>query len=332
MLAVTNMYPTADDPVYGAFIATQMRSIADVGVEVHVEAIDGRRSALAYAGAIGRVRRLAATDRFDLVHAHYGLSGFAASFQPLPLVVSFCGDDLLGTPNGRGGITVKSRIGLRLSHIAARRANAIICKSEEMRSRLPRRADAARARVIPNGVDTARFSPGNRQEAREQLGLRDAEPVVLFPHTSSERRKRLDLAQESIARLQRSGTRARLLIVEGVPPERMPYYYRAADCLVLTSDWEGSPNVVKEALCCDLPVVGVDVGDVRQWLQLVPGNRVVARDPDAIAAALKDLILNGSRVDGTPVRTVLGLPRIAKRVIDVYGEALARRDRVGTGT
>jgi glycosyltransferase involved in cell wall biosynthesis len=105
----------------------------------------------------------------------------------------------------------------------------------------------------------------------------------------------------------------------------MPHYYRAADCLLLTSDWEGSPNVVKEALCCDLPVVSVDVGDVRQWLDQVSGSRVVAREPDSIAAALSDLIVDGSRVDGTPVRAALGLPRIAERVMDAYQEALARR-------
>jgi glycosyltransferase involved in cell wall biosynthesis len=302
-----------------------MQSIAATGAEVCVEFIDGRRSAWAYGRAITRIRRLARSGQFDLVHGHYGLSGFIAGFQSLPLVVSFCGDDLLGTPNGRGGITTKSRIAKRLSYVAARRADAIICKSEAMRRRLPRPADVARALVIPNGVDTTRFSPGNRLEAREQLGLSAAEHLVLFPHTCSERRKRLDVAEAAIARMRQRGTLARLLIVEGVPPQRMPQYYQAADCLLLTSDWEGSPNVVKEGLCCDLPVVSVDVGDVRQWLDQVPGNRVVAREPDAIATALSDLIVTGSRVDGTPIRAALSLPRIAARVMDAYAEALVRR-------
>lgn len=331
VLAVTNMYPGADHPTYGIFVATQMQSIAGTGAHVHVEFIDGRRSAWAYARAITLVGRLARSGQFDLVHCHYGLSGFVAAFQPLPLVVSFCGDDLLGTPNGRGGITIKSRIAMRLSHVAARRADAIICKSDAMRRRLPRPADVARAVVIPNGVDTTRFSPGNRLKAREQLGLHAAEHLVLFPNTSTERRKRLDVACAAVARLEQSGTLARLLIVEGVPPARMPLYYQAADCLLLTSDWEGSPNVVKEALCCDLPVVSVDVGDVRQWLDQVSGNRLVDRDPGAIAVALRDLIRSGSRVDGAPIRAALGLSRIAGRVIDAYVEALARRRGVQAG-
>jgi glycosyltransferase involved in cell wall biosynthesis len=325
VLAVTNMYPAEDNPVYGVFVATQMRSIADAGVEVQVEFIDGRRSAWAYGVAISRLRRLADTGHFDVLHAHYGLSGFVSSFQPLPLVVSFCGDDLLGTPNGRGGLTVKSQIARRLSFVAARRADAIICKSQEMRWLLPRPVDVARALVIPNGVDTTKFVPGSQHEAREQLGIPVGERLVLFPHTSTERRKRLDLAKEAIARLQQGGTAARLMLVEGVAHERMPSYYRASDCLLLTSDWEGSPNVVKEALACDLPVVAVDVGDVREWLDQVPGNRLVARDADLIAAALREIILTRTRVDGTPIRAALGLPRIAERVIDAYVAARARR-------
>src|SRR6266853_3129199 len=126
-LVVTNMYPASDDPSYGIFVATQVQGIADGGVDVRVEFIDGRRNPWRYAEAIRRVRTLATSSGFDLVHAHYGLTGFVASFQPLPLVVSFCGDDLLGTPSARGGITIKSRIIKKLSHFAARRADAIIC-------------------------------------------------------------------------------------------------------------------------------------------------------------------------------------------------------------
>ena len=61
-----------------------------------------------------RVRRLAASANFDVVHAHYGLAGLVAAFQPLPLVVSFCGDDLLGTPDGRGGITLENFVSFQI--------------------------------------------------------------------------------------------------------------------------------------------------------------------------------------------------------------------------
>jgi len=319
------MYPTARDPSYGAFVAAQMEGVARNGAHVEVEFIDGRAGASRYAMAIGRIRRLTRAGRFDVIHAHYGLSGFVAGFQALPLVVSFCGDDLLGTPTGRGGITTGSA-GLRwLSRRAARRADAIICKSQELRAALPHLEDRARAHVIPNGVDTDRFNPGDRADARRRLGLSLGERLVLFPHTPDVPRKRFDLAEAAVAALAQEGVAVRLWTVTGIPHAQMPDHYRAADCLLLTSDQEGSPNVVKEALCCDVPVVAVDVGDVRRWVDPTAGCYVVERDPSAIAAALRRVLCAERRVDGSAVRAELSAGRVAQQLLEVYREAIARR-------
>jgi glycosyltransferase involved in cell wall biosynthesis len=260
-----------------------------------------------------------------VVHAHYGLTGFVALFQPLPLIVSFCGDDLLGTPNGHGGLTFGSRLPRTLSRHAARRANAIVCKSDELRAALPRPADRARAHVVPNGVDTTRFAPGDRALARQRLGIPASERLVLFPHTPSVPRKRFDLAQAAMARIAARGSSARLWFISRVPHSEMPDYYRAADCLLLTSDQEGSPNVVKEALCCDLPVVSVDVGDVREWIAPGSGSVLVGRDPEAIAAGLERVLSNGRRVDGTRIRRELSAETVARRLMKIYREALEGR-------
>jgi glycosyltransferase involved in cell wall biosynthesis len=323
VLVVTNMYPTAEDPAYGAFVAAQVGSLAGAGVGVRLEFIDGRQSSARYLGAPLRLRALARSGAFDLVHAHYGLTGFVAAFQSLPLVVTLYGDDLLGTPDAPGRVTLKSRVTRRLSHFAARRADGLICMSEEMRQALPRVEDRTRAYVIPNGVDTTRFSPGDKAAARERLGLDPEEHLVLFPNTPNEPRKRLDLAEAAVGRLQAEGVAARLWVVTRVPHDQMPDHYRAADCLLLTSDWEGSPNVVKEALCCDVPVVSVDVGDVRRWLDSTPGCRLVERCPSAIAAGMRE-VLRG-RADGSNVRDKLSLQRIAARVLEVYRAALEGR-------
>src|SRR5207248_3210367 len=132
------------------------------------------------------------------------------------LVVSFCGDDLLGTPNRRGGLTPKSRVTIALSRLAARRADAIICKSDHMRSTLSRQA--LRAHVIPNGVDTNLFRPGDRLQARGALGLAADERLIIFPNTPTARRKRLDLAVASVELLNASGVSCRLWVVDKVPP------------------------------------------------------------------------------------------------------------------
>lgn len=325
VLAVTNMYPTRGDAAYGAFVAVQMDWVARTGAGVEVEFIDGRNDWTQYVVGAARVRRRVLSEHFDLVHAHYGLTGSIAALQPLPLVVSFCGDDLLGTPNLRGGITLKSRLLRTLSRWAAQRADAIVCKSEELRAALPRSHDRARAHVIPNGVDLERFQPGDRITARHRLALPLDEILILFPHTPGVLRKRRDLAEAGIRLLGARGVGARLLDVHGVPHGKMPDYYRAADCLLLTSDQEGSPNVVKEALCCDLPVISVDVGDAPKWVALTPGSRIVSRDPPSIAGGLQAVLSGPRRVDGTHVRSEVSAERVALRLREVYDEARQRR-------
>lgn len=324
VLAATNMYPVPDDPGFGAFVADQMAWVARCGVDVTMEFIDGRRHTSAYLRGWRRVRQRAVHGRFDLVHAHYGLVGFLTSFQPLPFVVSFCGDDLLGTPNGAHGITFRSRVQRELSRYAARHADEIVCKSEALRAALPYARDRTRAHVLPNGVDTTRFRPGSRVAARQRLGLDAGERLVLFPHTPHVARKRLDLAQAAIAALEQRGVVARLWVVQGVPHAQMPDYYQAADCLLLTSEQEGSPNAVKEALCCDLPVVSVDVGDVRQWIEGGRGSVLVAAAPEAIADGLARVLSQTSPPDGQRIRDELSAERIARKLISVYQTSLDR--------
>jgi glycosyltransferase involved in cell wall biosynthesis len=332
VLAVTNMYPTAEDATFGAFVASQMRSIAALGLEVDVHFVNGRRGDGEYLVAPLKIHRRLRDCAYDIVHAHYGLTGFVAGFHSRPLVVSFCGDDLLGTPDGRGGTRLKSRLVVQLSYLAAMRADAIICKSIGLRDSLPRQIDRQRAVVLGNGVDTRLFRPGDRNAARKRLGLSEHERLVIFPHSQRQRHvKRFDLAEVATQLLPTFGTAARLWMVNGVAPTQMALHYQAADCFLMTSDHEGSPNTVKEALCCGLPVVSVDVGDVRRWTDLAPGCRIVERDPRAIAAGLAAILAGPRLVDGKAVRQAVSLERVAQQVVDVYRGALEKRRPLGDG-
>jgi glycosyltransferase involved in cell wall biosynthesis len=118
----------------------------------------------------------------------------------------------------------------------------------------------------------------------------------------------------------------RLHLLDGnEPPARIPLFLNAADCLLVTSNFEGSPNIVKEALACDLPVVSVDVGDVADRLAGVSPSRVVDRSEDAIAAALLEVVGLGLRCNGAAAIGDLSEERIAERIVAVYREASGAR-------
>jgi teichuronic acid biosynthesis glycosyltransferase TuaC len=322
VLFVTNMWPDEARPWYGTFIETQARSLQSLGHDVRTVAIRGYQSKSEYLRAIPVVRADAANA--DVVHAHYGHSAVVARAQlRRPLVVSYCGDDLLGTATEGGGTTVRSRVEAALFRQVARVADATITKSAEMEAVLP---VAARARnsVIPNGVDLARFRPGSRAAARTELGWPDEERAVLFVGNPDVAAKNHALAAAVCARARESVDGLRLRVAWGEPPERMPTLMSAADALLFPSRSEGSPNAVKEALAMELPVVATAVGDVPERLMGLDGCYAGAPDVDGLARALVEALRVGRVPDARRRAEELSLERVAERVSAVYAEAVER--------
>ena len=175
-----------------------------------------------------------------------------------------------------------------------------------------------RNRVIPNGVDQTLFAPRDRAEARSSLGWSDEEPVVLFAADPSVVRKRFALAQAACSRAARSVPNLRLEIANKVNPEAMPDLMNAADCLLLTSIIEGSPNVVKEALMCNLPVVSTDVGDVKEQLSTIRPSFVCEARDDALADALVACVDPPSRSTGRSRSMHLRGTVVAEKLAGIY--------------
>lgn len=322
VLMVTSEWPAAGIPGTTNFIKRQAEFLQAAGVDVEVFVFRGSRNPYNYATAWTRLRPRLEPGRYDLVHAQFGQSGLLALPKKLPLVVTFRGSDLLGIVGDKTGRhTMVGRVLQQASRFVARKADAVILVSDHMRDELKTKAPI---HVIPSGLDLDLFRPIPREEARRQLGMEPGEKLVLFVGRPHQARKRHALAQAAVDILNER-VPARLVVGWGIPHEKIPVYMNAADVLICTSMQEGSPNVVKEALACDLPVVSVDVGDVRERLAAVEGCEVTADErPETIAAALERVLARDERVDGRSAIQHLDERLLTERVIEIYRSVLPR--------
>lgn len=324
-LFVTNMLPRAHRPSFGIIVARMAKAVRANGVIVHVERIEGDERRADYVLANRRVRRVCREFRPDVVHVHFGWSFLAATGLSLPRVVTFYGDDLNGAVRDRGGESIISRGGRMVSQLAAIRCERSIAVSEALRSRIIGPAARARCSVIRDAVDETLFVPGARDDARAKLGIPVDGVRVLFPHSLSQPTKRVELARAAVKALTDRGTAAELWIVNDVEPELMPLFYQASDALIVTSDREGGPSCVKEAMACGIPVVSVPVGDVAT-LEGAAGRAFIApRDADAIAAALERAIRVGAHDRSAYLPAGLTLGRASRELLAVYEAAIGRR-------
>jgi teichuronic acid biosynthesis glycosyltransferase TuaC len=316
----------ASDPRHTAhFIARQVRFLRAAGVDVDVFSFRGGRRPLRYLAAWARLqRRLVGrgAQRYDLVHAQFGQSGLLALPKRLPLVVTFRGDDLFGILGANGRPTRAGRLLQWLSRRVARRADAAILVSAHLQQYL---TNGIETHIVPSGLDLDLFRCIPRDEARRHLRWPAEGRRVLFVGDPGDPRKRYDLARQAVELLNCTMP-AEMVIGWRVPHEEMPFYMSACDALVFTSREEGSPNAVKEALACDLPVVSVPVADVPLRLKGIPGCEVCADDsPPAIAAALERTLQRGDRSEGRGREAASQLDErlLTERVIGIYRSVLA---------
>jgi glycosyltransferase involved in cell wall biosynthesis len=322
ILAVTNIYPTQEQPGNGVFVEQQIKGLRLIGLDVDVMFVDRlRRGMHAYLGLGRKLRAMAEEFHPDIVHVMYG--GVMAdiviwSIQDRPIVVSFCGSDLFGEPCSGISRKLIAGYGVLASHRVAKRADGIVVKSKILENALPTDVNRAKVRVIPNGIDLELFRPLNRRACRRLLGWTDNGFHVLFPANAVNPIKRFDLARASVEVAKRNGMPVELHELRGVSHNDVPVWLNASDVALLTSSHEGSPNVVKEALACDLPVVSVDVGDVRDRVHDIDGCYIAAPEPRDLANKLSLVYSSTRRVAGRIKMGELSLHHIALELKKLY--------------
>jgi teichuronic acid biosynthesis glycosyltransferase TuaC len=308
ILVVTNMYPTAEAPNYGTFVAEQveaLRGLEDVET-VEVLFLDGRKSALNYFRGATKLRKVMGRNGFDVVHAHHGLAGAVAVTQAqAPVVITFHGSDLNYYAWQRWA-----------SRFAARRAVVNICVSAAAATMV--RPEAVH---LPCGIDLERFAPLHRPSARRSFGVPEGAIAVLFPGPRAHPQKAYPRFEEVRDTLRSRGHRVHELRLENIDRASVPVLLAAADAVVMTSVSEGSPVSLMEALAGGVPIVATDVGDVRSMIDGVPNCVVAPYDRNAFASAIEGLVneeprtpaLRSQRFDQR--RIVAGLRRLYRQAI-----------------
>ncbi|MDS0281781.1 glycosyltransferase family 4 protein [Halomicroarcula sp. S3CR25-11] len=245
-------------------------------------------------------------DGYDLLHANYGLTAPMALAQPrLPVVLSLWGSDLMGQ---YGPLTKR----------LAPMCDAVVVMSEGMAE-----VYGGDCRVIPHGVDLDLFEPMDRDQARDAVGWPTDERIVLFPYPPKREIKNHPRARAVVDRVaDRLADPVSLRTATDIPHERMPYYLSAADALIMTSRREGSPNTVKEAMACNLPVVSTDVGDVAQRLAPVEPS-TVSDDDDELVAGLAEILRRGERSNGRENAVEISVEQMGARLLSVYESVAA---------
>jgi teichuronic acid biosynthesis glycosyltransferase TuaC len=314
-LVVTNMYPSAEHPALGRFVADQVEALRGLaGVSLEVYSFSGGSPA-SYARAAAVARRRFHGRRFDVVHAHFGLSAWPAlAVSGAAHAVTLHGTDL-SHPRSRA-ITLAALPWLDLIGVA----------SAELGRRVPLWAARAGIQVLPCGVDLSRFRPIPRAEARTALGLDPAGRYLLFPSDPARPEKRFDLAQELVAGLPAmssatpaGGPPVQLLSLGNVAPERVPLYVNAAHAVVIPSDREGFGLACLEALACDVPVLATPHGIAPDALGGVGG--CLCADFDAAtwtAALLPHLAALDPRVSGRNAALSFSAQAMAERVLSSW--------------
>jgi len=304
VLVVTNFEPDDAAPQRGRWVRDQVDEVRKRGVEVDVFSFPPGRDE--YIPATRRLRALLRRERFDLVHAHYGLPGWCARLAGArPLIVTFHGTDV------RHGIVgpLSRRLAWRVDLVAA--VSRALFAPEDGRPGLP---PVPGSTVLPCGPDLSRFGPSPRPQARRALGLDPDGRYLFFPANPARPEKRHDRAAEVAA-----ACGAELLTGGAIEPERMPLWLNAANAVLVTSDYEGFGMAAVEALACEVPVLSTPVGIAPYALAGIAGCLSAPFDVAGWSAAARPhLGAPDPRVRGAKRAESLSAARMAERVIEAY--------------
>ncbi len=293
------------------FIKAQGESLMRKGLEVDFFTIQGK----GFKGYLSNIKRLKTqlhARKYDVVHAHYSLTGWVVllSGSRTPKVLSLMGTDVHGGSKSLAG----RFLGLQ-AFIIQFLFKALIIKSKNLSRTIIRKNNV---HLLPNGVNFQRFKPMEKKSVREKLKLPQEKKIVLFLGALDDKNKNYTLAESAVEHMKDDNVI--LLAPYPVHPESIPLYLNACDALVFTSLKEGSPNVIKEAMACNTNIVATPSGDILERTQGVSNVWIADFDPDDIAGKLAIAINNKEKDSREKVREEIDEDVIATKLISLYNK------------
>lgn len=292
-------------------ILNQGISLTKRGVSIEYYSIKGK-GIFGYLKNVKALSKKMSDEKYDLIHAHYCLSGILSKISGAkPLVVSLMGSDVKGPV----WLLFLSRFFLFFFW------DFCIVKTEDMKSSLK----SKKAVVIPNGVDFDKFYPVNREEALEKTGWDKRNINILFTSDPERPEKNYELAFNAVNRLAQN--EIKLHVLKGVSNNMVVFYLNSASVVLLTSKWEGSPNIIKEAMACNLPIVSTEVGDVKEIIGSTEGCYLTTYDTEDVSVKLTKAIEFKKKTNGRQNIAHLDSELIAMKISGLYSEIVARRKK-----
>lgn len=255
---------------------------------------------------IFKLRKFVKVNNIDIIHAHYSFSGLLSSlsFSGKPIVCSLMGSDVLANK-------LFNRI---IKFFNKKMWTRTIVKSIEMKKVFPNTV------VIPNGVDFKNFRPINKSDAIFKTGFNKDEINIIFVATNPNTKvKNINLAKTAVEIVkEKIEKKVNLHILSNVKFLDLPYFFSSADMLLLTSFSEGSPNVIKEAMACNCPIVSTNVGDIADIITEAKGCFITNFNSEDVALKIVKAIKFGTKTNGRKLVGDFSTDKISKKIYNLY--------------
>jgi glycosyltransferase involved in cell wall biosynthesis len=312
ILHLTNNYPTLTHPIFGIFVKEQIESLKSLNIKCDIFFINGReKGKLEYIKSIFKLRKYLKLNKYDIIHCHHVISALcliiSGAIKGNKVIVSYQND-----PENEFGDFVYQFIKRRIRHSIFKNNSKLIVDDN--------------CSYLANGVNTSFFIQKGKSESYKKLGLEKSKTYILFVSSNFIRKqKRYDRFKAVIKLLTTEYNWKNLeeLILINTPRELVPYYFSAASLHLLTSDFEGSPNSVKESMSCNTPVVSTPVGNINDMLSGAVNCFVTnSFDPEELAFFCDKAL----KTNGTPrdiiIQQKLDIESVALKLKNIYTRVL----------